>query len=74
MEGGELGLHRIDGRHFVRNAASGGVLQKLGMRFEGVHRDAYLRWGRFEDVAVYACLAFEWKAGNTGPAVALTNE
>jgi [ribosomal protein S5]-alanine N-acetyltransferase len=53
----ELGLHRVQGGHFTRNAASGRVLQKLGMQLEGVHRDAYYRWGKFEDVAVYAILA-----------------
>jgi RimJ/RimL family protein N-acetyltransferase len=56
-----LGLHRIHARHFVRNAASGRVMQKIGMRLEGVHRDAYRRWGRFEDAAVYAILAPEWE-------------
>jgi len=56
---GELRLHRIEGRHFTRNPASGRVLQKLGMRLEGVHRDAFLRWGEFEDVAVYAVLCSE---------------
>lgn len=54
-----LGLNRIQARHFLRNPASGRVLQKLGMRCEGMHRQAYRRWGRFEDVAVYAILASE---------------
>jgi RimJ/RimL family protein N-acetyltransferase len=58
-----LGVHRVQGRHFTRNAASGRVLQKLGMQLEGVHRDAYRRWGRFEDVASYAVLAPEWQGG-----------
>lgn len=52
-----LGLNRIQARHFVRNPASGRVMQKLGMRFEGVMRQAYRRWDRFEDVAMYAILA-----------------
>jgi RimJ/RimL family protein N-acetyltransferase len=52
-----LGLHRVQGRHFTRNAASGRIMQKIGMQFEGVHRDAFMRWGHFEDVAVYAILA-----------------
>ena len=60
-----LGVHRIEARHFVRNPASGHVMQKLGMRPEGVLRDAVWRWGRFEDLAVYAVLAPEW----AGPAV-----
>ena len=55
-----LALHRVQGRHFVRNPASGRVLQKLGMRFEGIHREAYSRWNRFEDVAVYSLLSREW--------------
>ncbi|MGZ8493068.1 MAG: GNAT family N-acetyltransferase [Gemmatirosa sp.] len=59
---GALGLHRVQGRHFTRNPASGRVMQKLGMRHEGVHRDAYRRWERFEDVAVYAVLDAEWTA------------
>src|SRR5438067_5283174 len=44
----ELTLHRVQARHFTRNPASGRVMQKLGMRLEGLHRDAYLRRGRFE--------------------------
>ena len=59
---GVLELHRIQARHFTRNEASGRVMQKLGMRFEGVNRGAYLRWGRFEDVSVYGILAEEWNA------------
>ena len=55
-----LRLHRVQARHFTRNAASGRVLQKLGMKLEGIHRDACSRWGRFEDVAAYAILANEW--------------
>jgi [ribosomal protein S5]-alanine N-acetyltransferase len=58
----ELELHRIQGRHFTRNSASGRVLQKLGMQLEGIQRGAFLRWGRFEDVAVYAILGGDWPA------------
>ncbi len=55
-----LSLHRVQGRHFTRNPASGRVLQKLGMQLEGIHRDVYSRWDHFEDVAVYGVLAHEW--------------
>lgn len=57
---GELELHRVEARHFTRNEASGRVMQKLGMRFEGIQREALRRWDRFEDVAVYAILEHEW--------------
>jgi len=56
----QLGLHRVQGRHFTRNPASGRVMQKLGMQLEGVHRDAYMRSDKFENVAVYAVLAADW--------------
>src|SRR2546426_411287 len=49
-----LGLHRIEAYHLTRNPASGRVLQKLGMRMEGIHRHAVRKWDRFEDLAVYA--------------------
>jgi [ribosomal protein S5]-alanine N-acetyltransferase len=55
-------LHRVQARHMVRNPASGRVMQKLGMRYEGTHRDAVRKWDRFEDIAVYAVLAADWNA------------
>ena len=58
----ELDMHRIQGRHFVRNPSSGRVMQKLGMQFEGIHRDAFRRWGQFEDVALYGLLADAWNS------------
>lgn len=57
----ELGLHRVQARHFIRNPASGRVLQKIGMTLEGTHRDLYVRWDQFETVDVYAVLESEWR-------------
>ena len=54
---GTLRLNRIQAHHFTRNPASGRVLQKVGMRLEGVSRQAYRRWDRFEDVAMLSILA-----------------
>ena len=51
-----LDLNRIEGRHLVRNPASGRVLQKVGMLTEGVHRELVHVWGSFEDVATLAVL------------------
>jgi RimJ/RimL family protein N-acetyltransferase len=64
----------VQGRHFTRNAASGRVLQKLGMQLEGIHRDAYLRWSSFEDVAVYAVLAPDWRPDRPSPLRESPNE
>jgi RimJ/RimL family protein N-acetyltransferase len=54
-----LGLHRIQARHLTRNPPSGRVMQKIGMRQEGVHRDAIRKWDCFENVAFYGILACE---------------
>jgi len=58
-----LGLHRIEARHFLRNPASGRVMQKLGMRPEGVERDWAVKGDGYESLAVYSILESEWRAG-----------
>lgn len=55
-----LGLHRIQAHHFVKNPASGRVMQKLGMRHEGTIRGGVRKWGQFEDLALYGMLGTEW--------------
>lgn len=64
---GPLGLHRVEATHLTRNPASGRVMEKLGMRPEGVFRDAMLKWSRYEDVAQRAILADEWAAVGVVP-------
>jgi [ribosomal protein S5]-alanine N-acetyltransferase len=56
-----LGLHRIESTHFVRNPASGKVMQKLGMTQEGIARDSVVKWDHFESLVRYAILEPEWK-------------
>jgi [ribosomal protein S5]-alanine N-acetyltransferase len=58
---GRMGLNRIQATYITRNPASGRVMQKLGMRPEGVLRQHVLKWGVFEDLAVYGILAAEWR-------------
>jgi RimJ/RimL family protein N-acetyltransferase len=57
----ELGLHRIMATHIARNPASGRVMQKIGMRYEGTLRDHYAKNDAFEDVVYYAILLPEWQ-------------
>lgn len=57
-----LHLHRIQAHHMERNPSSGRVMQKLGMRFEGMMRDAIRKGDHFENTAVYAILVDEWRA------------
>ena len=58
-----LGLHRIEATHLARNPASGRVMEKAGMAFEGHFRDATCKNGRMEDVVMRARLA-----SDAGPA------
>jgi ribosomal-protein-alanine N-acetyltransferase len=52
-----LHLHRIQARCFPRNRASARVLEKVGMRYEGLLR-GYLRKGDvFEDALLFAILS-----------------
>ncbi len=51
-----LVLHRIYAEHFTRNASSGRVLQKIGMRHEGTMRQAHKKWGEYLDTELYAIL------------------
>jgi RimJ/RimL family protein N-acetyltransferase len=56
----ELGLNRIWAPHFKSNPASGRVLQKAGMQYEGSQREHYKRFGRYEDAELYGLLKREY--------------
>ena len=49
-------LNRIHAYHFVRNPASGRVMAKIGMQYEGLLRQHVIKWGQFEDLALYGIL------------------
>lgn len=56
----ERGCYRVEASCFPRNVASARVMEKCGLRYEGVLR-GYLRKGdHFEDVAMYALLRPEF--------------
>ena len=52
----DLGLNRIDAIHYTRNPASGRVMEKAGMRFEGMRPQLMKRWDEYVDVALYGLL------------------
>ena len=52
----ELPLNRIHAHHMVRNPASGRVLEKLGLKREGLLRQRVRKWSVFEDVILMAIL------------------
>ena len=55
-----LGLHRVIATCDVRNTGSFGVMEKLGMRREGVLRQDRQIKGAWRDTYLYAVLAEEW--------------
>ena len=57
-----LKLNRIYAYYFTRNPASGRVLEKIGMRYEGCRRQHTKRWGNFEDSIGYGMLKADYDA------------
>jgi len=57
----DLGLHRIFASHFKHNPASGRILKKLGMGYEGCQREHLRKWDQFVDSELYGILRQEWK-------------
>lgn len=58
----ECGFYRISALHAAGNPGSGRVMQKLGMRLEGVMRSATrLTDGSRDDLLIYAVLKDEWR-------------
>lgn len=51
------GMHRVEATCHPENGASGRVLQKAGLRFEGTMRDHLLARGEWRDSQLYAVLA-----------------
>jgi RimJ/RimL family protein N-acetyltransferase len=58
---GPLELNRVYSSHYARNPASGRVMQKLGMKQEGIQRRHVERWGDFHDLVLYGILREEWQ-------------
>lgn len=48
-----LNLRRIYASCFAHNEASGRVLQKIGMHYEGCQRSHICKWGEFYDLHLY---------------------
>ncbi len=55
-----LDLNRIYGRHFAENPASGKIMEKCGMKFEGLLRADQIKEGKFVDICYWGVLKSEW--------------
>lgn len=56
----QMGLNRIYAHHLTRNPASGRVMQKAGMTYEGTLRQHVKKWQRYEDLAAYGILRSDY--------------
>lgn len=59
-----LGLNRLYAYHMQRNPATGRILAKSGFRQEGLLRQRVRKWGKYEDVALWAVLRQDWQHDN----------
>jgi RimJ/RimL family protein N-acetyltransferase len=57
-----LKLNRIYAYHFTRNPASGRVLEKIGMHYEGYRRQHIKKWDNFEDLMEYGMLRADYES------------
>jgi len=55
-----LQLNRIFAEHFASNPASGRVMQKIGMTYEGTLRQHMRKWKQYEDMKIYSILRDEF--------------
>ena len=57
----EVGVNRIEARHDTKNPASGRVMIKSGLKFEGILRQAGKNNTGINDLAVYAILKEDYQ-------------
>ena len=57
----ELKLHRIEAKFMLENERSRSVMERVGMTFEGYHREAMLVKGVYITYGVCSILASEWE-------------
>jgi len=62
---GDMRLHRVWATCDARNVGSYRVMEKVGMRREGVLRKGTLRKDGWRDTLLYAILAEEWRGART---------
>lgn len=58
-----VGLHRIEAKFVAENEASRRVMEKVGMRFEGIAREGMKIKERYRDVGTCAILAADFQKG-----------
>ena len=66
----DVGFNRIQAEHAVKNPASGRVMQKCGLTYEGTLRQFFRATsGELLDISYYSILREEFEACNKSPKV-----
>lgn len=60
-----VGLNRVQARHLNHNPASGRVMQKADMTYEGTSRQAIVHRDEYKDTVLYAILREDYHAQNS---------
>ncbi len=61
----EMHFNKITASHIGRNPASGRVMQKASMSYEGCSRQHVKKWGQFEDLNFYSILREDYELANS---------
>lgn len=57
----DLTIHRVASHHFHPNIASGRVMQKAGLKYEGRRKEHYKKGDIFFDIIDYGVVKNEWE-------------
>lgn len=57
----QLDLQKVTAHHMLKNPASGKVMEKLGMKKEGIFEKHFIRFGEFQDMVAYGLLKENFK-------------
>ncbi|MCL2753443.1 MAG: GNAT family N-acetyltransferase [Defluviitaleaceae bacterium] len=58
----KLQLNRVEARHYTNNPASGRVMEKAGMKYEGTAKQAEMVKGKLQDVVFYGVTREDYKS------------
>lgn len=58
---GKMGMERVEADHMAENAASGAVMRKVGMVFQGIVPGKYEKDGVLHDAVQYVITKDQWK-------------
>ena len=55
-----LGLERISAKCMTKNISSKRIMEKAGLKYEGMGRHEVLKWGEYEDIHHFGIIRSEW--------------